>query len=54
VVDATATAHNLHVHGGNLTGSFAALFINPGLNESVDLKAAVDQSLADAQAKNAR
>jgi hypothetical protein len=54
VVDATATAHNLHVHGGNLTGSFAALFINPGLNESVDLKAAVDQSLAEAQAKNAR
>ena len=54
VVDATATAHNLHVHGGNLTGSFAALFINPGLNESVDLKAAFDQSLAEAQEKSAR
>jgi hypothetical protein len=54
VVDATASAHNLHVHGGNVTGSFAALFINPGLNQSVDLKAAIDQSLAEAQDKNAR
>ncbi len=54
VVEATASAHNLHVHGGNLTGSFARLFINPSLNQSVDLKAAFDQSLADSESKNAR
>ncbi len=46
VNDAVATASNVKVHGGNLTGSMASLFITPAVNESVDLKSAFSDALA--------
>ncbi len=46
VDDAVATASNVKVHGGNVTGSLAALFINPAMNESVDLRSAFSDALA--------
>ena len=46
VDDAVATAANVKVHGGNLSGTLASAFISPAVNESVDLKSAFSEALA--------
>ncbi len=46
VNDAVANVDNVKVHGGNLTGSMASLFISPSVNESIDLKQALGDAIA--------